>query len=665
MTHGVSHERPESYLDPMRDWIETKNKSVVMACLCVLIALIVSSRNSLWAQVSPGALSRAHRSLEGARHCVDCHELNAQPPARKCLDCHREIERRLDARRGLHPSLVGSESGGKPCSRCHPEHHGRDFNLVRWETEPKHFDHQRTGYSLTGRHAALVCNQCHQAPRIAGADAAEITVKDRSRTFLGLSRECRACHGDQHRGQLSAQCETCHDTARWQNAAQYDHAKARFQLSGPHEKVQCLKCHPEALAADSKPYRQFRNLSFDDCAPCHRDPHGGAFQAACKTCHALPDWKPAAISVAFNHARSRYPLLGKHAGLPCKACHSKSAFNRPVAHNLCGDCHRQSPHKSQFAARADGGDCSACHKVQGFKPSTFDLARHGTTAFSLDGKHAGIRCDQCHKPWTSALVFKISDTRCAQCHADKHAGQFRPALNSRQCEMCHTVRGFRPSTFTLARHQTTRFPLPGAHGAVVCGECHADAGGRTDAARYRFDNLACSSCHQDIHKGQFAVRMAQPGPSGAPVDCTACHTNTAWKDLPGFDHRGTNFPLAGGHRQAPCDRCHRRGEPKPEPGSVVFRSAPRKCDSCHQDEHGGQFASAGGTDCTRCHSDRQWKPSTFDHDRGSTYVLTGVHQNTKCAACHISRTNGDRKMIVFKGIPRQCSGCHAGSAPGA
>jgi hypothetical protein len=646
------------------DGLTVKDMSLMGRRFVFMIALLLPGSSAALAQISPGALSRAHSSLDSAKHCIDCHEIGTQQPHRKCLACHREIGRQLETRRGLHPGLVGSEPNGKACSVCHLEHNGRDFELIQWDPPQQNLDHRRTGYTLAGRHAALTCRQCHQPSHISSTDDESMMPKDRSRTFLGLTRDCLGCHADPHRAQLSAQCETCHDTVRWQNAVQYDHAKARFALSGPHEKVECRKCHPEVTAASGKPFIKFRDLAFSDCTPCHDDPHHGAFQASCKTCHTLPSWKPAATSTVFDHTRSRFPLAGKHAGLPCKSCHVKSDFKQPVAHNLCGDCHRQSPHKNQFAGRADRGECSSCHKVDGFKPATFDVARHRTTGFPLEGKHIGLRCDQCHTPWTAAVVYKISDTRCAKCHADKHAGQFGQSPSTGQCEACHTVRGFAPSTFTLSKHQTTRFALAGAHGAVVCVECHAAGAGKPAVARYRFDNMNCSGCHEDIHKGQFAARMSQQGAGGVAQDCTACHSNRAWKELPGFDHNGTKFPLAGSHRLASCDRCHRRQDPKPEWRSVLFQSAPHQCASCHEDEHGGQFNVAGSTNCSRCHSEGKWKPSLFDHNRGSDFTLTGAHRNTTCAACHMARMAGDRKMTLYKGVPRVCSGCHATKAPG-
>ncbi|MBZ5496738.1 MAG: hypothetical protein LAP85_10065 [Acidobacteriia bacterium] len=637
--------------------------SAVFRYSSIVIAIMLMASVPAGAQLSPGVLSQAHSSLDGAAHCIDCHEIGQRSLVFKCLDCHREIRQRLDEGRGLHSTLVGQERSGLACIKCHSEHNGRNFGVIHWDPPQRNFDHRKTGYILAERHAALPCRDCHQSSHIPAQAASDILVKDRSRTLLGLSRECTSCHLDQHHGQLSAKCNTCHNFSRWRDALSFDHQKSRFPLEGPHEKVECQKCHQQV--ADVKPYLKYQGLVFEDCTPCHSDPHRGAFQATCKTCHSQPSWKPVVVSSVFDHARTKYPLQGKHAALPCKSCHKKSDFKQPVAHDRCADCHRPSPHKDQFANRADGGECSACHRVEGFKPSTFNAAQHRKSRYPLDGRHAAVRCDQCHKPQAAATVYRITDTRCAACHTDTHAGQFYQPPYAGQCESCHTVKAFSPSTFALARHQSTRFPLTNAHGAVVCSECHRKAQGK-DAlpAKYHFENRACSACHADIHRGQFSERMAQPGPDGAAGDCATCHSTATWQKLPDFNHSKTDYALVGAHERVPCDRCHQRGEPKPDIDRVIFKATPRQCAACHEDRHGGQFAAEGSTECSRCHTPRAWKPSTFNHDTGSSYALKGAHSSTPCAGCHTATTSADgKKVISYRGLPHACSACHRSKEP--
>jgi hypothetical protein len=632
--------------------------SVIARLYGILIALALLGGIPARAQISPGTLSQAHSTLDGPGHCMDCHDIGRRPAEFKCLDCHREIRQSLETGRGWHPALAGSQDIGRGCIRCHSDHNGRDFSLIHWDPPQQNFDHRRTGYILTERHSALACRDCHQPAHISAQAGGLLESKDRSRTFFGLSRQCIACHADKHRGQFSSPCESCHNLTHWKDALHLDHAKTRYRLEGPHEKVDCRKCHPEV--AEEKPYVKYRGVAFDDCTPCHTDLHRGAFKATCKSCHVMPNWKPAGMNAVFDHQRSQYPLAGKHVGLPCKSCHKKSDFKQPVAHNRCMDCHQPGPHKDQFANRGDGGECASCHKVEGFKPATFDAAKHRATRFLLDGRHAAVGCDKCHAPRAAATVYRVTDTRCAACHADVHAGQFRQAPYAGQCEPCHTVKGFTPSTFTPARHQAARFPLSGAHGAVACNECHKGVKGAAPVpAQYHYESRTCSACHSDLHRGQFSERMAQPGPDGAARDCAACHTIVSWNELPGFEHNPATFTLTGGHRQAACDRCHRRGERKPDFGAVVFRSASKQCAACHDDPHGGQFKEAGSADCARCHGQQRWKPSTFSHNNGTTYALTGVHSSAPCAGCHPSIPGpGGKKVIVYRGQPRTCAACH-------
>lgn len=631
----------------------------VFPCVVAVAALLLGTV-AAWGQMSPGRLSKAHSSLSGPADCTRCHDVGQGAPRFKCLHCHLEIWQSIAQQRGLHATVVAKERGDQDCVRCHSDHNGEGFNLIRWEPTMEEFDHSKTGYVLEGRHAGLACSRCHKPENIPAAERRTIILKDLSRTFLGVSRDCLACHADEHRGQLGADCARCHAFTGWKSDLRFKHADTRYPLSGGHEKVACEKCHGKV--EDPKPYVKYVGLAFEACTSCHTDPHRGTFRATCETCHSTSSWKQIRMTAKFDHSKTKYPLLGKHLLVTCGKCHRGADFKKPVAHQRCVDCHKPDFHRGQFQQRADGGECAACHNVEGFKPSLFRVQEHAKTQYSLEGRHAAVACAKCHIPKGPDTLFKIKQTQCRNCHTDVHKGQFAGKPYDNRCEECHTLQGFRPARFSLARHNATRFPLTGAHGAVVCNECHkpTDKAIPAAATKYRFEDRSCTACHQDPHRGQFAERMKKPRADGSPLGCEACHTTESWADLLGFDHSKTAFPLVGAHRVVACERCHRPGKQQTAMKSVDFKSAPTRCLGCHEDVHGGQFAVAGvSPDCSKCHGSLRWKPSLFDHETASTFSLKGAHKGVACALCHKTiREVASRKVLFYKPTPRECVACH-------
>ncbi|HSD67521.1 MAG TPA: cytochrome c3 family protein, partial [Vicinamibacteria bacterium] len=103
------------------------------------------------AQISPGALSRAHAKLEGSTRCLDCHDPKRGVAAEKCLACHKPLQERIAAGKGLH-----ARPEYRDCKTCHVEHQGADYELVWWgKAGKKAFDHAQTGQTLSGKHATL------------------------------------------------------------------------------------------------------------------------------------------------------------------------------------------------------------------------------------------------------------------------------------------------------------------------------------------------------------------------------------------------------------------------------------------------------------------------------------------------------------------------------
>lgn len=612
------------------------------------------------AQISPGPLSRAHQHLEGVVSCSSCHNFRAGPRALKCVECHTEIQHRIAAKTGYHARAVKPSSDETDCARCHAEHNGQKFPLIRLDRQT--FNHAaETGFALQGKHAAQKCEACHNAQKISAAAKLEIKLKDPNASFLGLRRECLACHADQHRGQLGVDCAKCHTQDAWKPVTGFNHSGTQFPLTGLHQQVACSKCHAPRGGTETL---QFKGVAFAGCQNCHNDPHHGAFlevnfRGGCQSCHNTGSWKKARPGSGFDHDQTQFKLAGKHAELACAECHKSTDFHREIPHERCQQCH-EDPHKGQFAARAAGSDCVSCHNERSFKPAKFDRQMHQQSAFKLEGKHAALDCGKCHQPAGRGTVYITRTLICSECHADPHAGEFASAPEKNQCNLCHTQESFRPPAFTVASHSKTRFPLTGRHAAVECSACHKPLPPRAaailakpsiavsnapDARRqYHFANLACASCHQDPHRTRLA--------------CETCHETKDWKQPLAFDHAATKFPLDSAHAKVACAGCHK---PADHAAGPLFGGTSANCVGCHltDEVHGAQFQQAARVeDCSACHSPARWKIDPFDHDK-TRFPLDRAHRNVTCEKCHKERAAVSAKPVrVYRDTPTDCVKCH-------
>jgi hypothetical protein len=425
----------------------------------------------------------------------------------------------------------------------------------------------------------------------------------------------------------------------------FDHAaQTGFALQGKHRAQKCEACHAAthiaaAARAEIKvrdPNHTFLGLR-KECTGCHEDHHRGQLGNDCTRCHTQDAWKPPS---GFDHTRTRFVLTGAHQNVACRKCHGPkpgeaAARYRDLAFSGCQSCHND-PHRGQFAARAAGSDCGSCHTVDGFKPGRFDRAAHNSTGFPLKGKHAELRCVECHKPEGRDAVYKTGKLACAACHEDRHAGEFAGAPWNNQCGSCHQESGFRPTTFSLERHAGTRFPLSGAHTRVACEKCHKsmpDAKPDAQPRQYHFASRSCITCHENRHQTKVA--------------CEQCHTTEQWKTTLSFDHSSTTFKLQGAHQTLKCLQCHT---------GIVFSKASARCASCHaaKDPHRGQFTAAErAEDCSACHAPTRWDGGGFSHE-SARFTLDVAHRNVACAKCHKMVDN----VVVYRGTPRECAQCH-------
>lgn len=541
-------------------------------------------------------LDGRHRTIK----CADCHKaafrtgpaagLSPQPAAAPgwigleatCTSCHTDVHRR---------------SLGQNCLSCHDTEH--------WSPAPK-FDHAKSDYPLTGKHRDVRCASCHKP--VAG---------DTVPVFKPVAhRDCASCHTDPHRGRFTGPCGSCHVTGGFNviDKGNFDHDRTRYPLRGEHVSVSCAKCH-------DAPGLRGKNPPFATCTACHADPHAGTATLAgavvdCAACHTVAGFTVAGFT-PDQHAKTKYPLEGKHRQVACVSCHVKNPPGVPAgplgsagiqmhpAFARCLDCHRDD-HGGQLAARADKGDCRACHSVAGWTPSTFTVAAHATTRFRLEGRHTEIACEACHGatrkglapfPGTAtlgkaAVLFRLGELECVSCHVDPHGGRFAAGGAhpiSGGCLGCHDSRSYRPSRIDVAAHAAYGFKLEGAHRAVPCVACHADLKYQPPAstliqvrwtgAPLLFTTRAqtCASCHESPHGNQFVGR---PGGDA----CEHCHGVDAFAPASRFDHdRDTKFPLKGGHANVPCATCHVTVAGPGNSRVVRYRPVSSRCESCHGD----------------------------------------------------------------------------------
>jgi hypothetical protein len=196
--------------------------------------------------------------------------------------------------------------------------------------------HTQTHFELSGAHTATPCIRCHTP------------AADGWTSFHFVSFNCESCHKDIHAGQFSGRmveksCATCHTTDTWKPQL-FDHATARFPLTGRHVNVQCERCH-QSTSVSGKLVVQYRGVSMS-CQSCHPDVHANQFAKEnvtdCSRCHTAVLWR----SLAFDHnTQSTFSLTGAHQKVECQLCHREERVGekiviryKPVP-SQCESCH--------------------------------------------------------------------------------------------------------------------------------------------------------------------------------------------------------------------------------------------------------------------------------------------------------------------------------------
>lgn len=294
--------------------------------------------------------------------CDDCHHGDISTFASdSCQTCHSQIDLAFTQ---AHLLAFGTD-----CLVCHDgvDRYGDDF------------DHNRFTFQLTGKHANVICTQCHLDAR---------TIAD----LQSLPQDCNACHraAEPHEGRFGSDCAACHTSDGWK-PAKFDHNLSTFKLEGSHAEVECEQCHINNVYKGTP----------TDCYSCHQgdDEHGGKYGTDCAACHQPTSWD----DVTFDHNKSNFPLTGRHSGLACEKCHLNAQF--AGLSTACANCHADPAfHIGMFSF-----DCTQCHttndwsaRYNGSHPGIADEGGRGVN-------HGGAACRDCH-------TQTLRTATCLSCH---------------------------------------------------------------------------------------------------------------------------------------------------------------------------------------------------------------------------------------------------------
>jgi hypothetical protein len=421
---------------------------------------------------------------------------------------------------------------------------------------------------------------------------------------------------------------------------------SRFPLIGPHTVASCSDCHtnlsPAAAGKGTASGLRFDPLGIE-CFDCHKENYTATsnpnhtqanYSINCEECHNINSfsWSGAGINHNF------FPLTGGHAINDCKTCHTSGSYASIDA--ACISCHQPDYNGTSNPSHSTlqfSTDCKECHDLSpGWKPANY--RDHDSRFFPIySGNHKGEwdNCSDCHTNPSNYAQFS-----CTNCHEhnqgdtdDEHEGVSGYTYSSPACYGCHPS-GSGEGAFD---HNSTSFPLTGAHISTTCSSCHTSS--------YAGTSTSCSSCHTNAYNQTTNPNHLSAGIS---TDCGTCHTtNPNWKPASFPDHNSI-YPLLGAHQAIAndCNTCH----------AGNYTNTPNTCYGCHatdfnQSTDPSHSAAQFPTSCEDCHNVNAWKPSTFNHDGQYFPIYSGSHNGewNNCSVCHTTTGN----FAVFS-----CIDCH-------
>ncbi|MFC0875139.1 hypothetical protein ACE01N_01025 [Saccharicrinis sp. FJH2] len=497
------------------------------------------------------------------------------------------------------------------CDVCHsPE----SWDLVKKST----FNHDSTGFILTGQHQNVDCRYCHT-----------------SLEFSRAGTTCISCHSDIHQNTVGEDCDRCHNTGSWiMNNVMEMHMNSRFPLVGTHATADCYDCHKSASM-----------LRFDpqgvECYDCHKEQFmattnpnhvTSGFSTECTDCHTMnaTTW----TTEGFDH--SFFPLTEGHNLNDCSLCHKDNNYTNTS--DECYSCHAEDFSGTNNPSHVNAGfsqQCEECHTTHpGWSPARFEA--HDASYFPVySGTHNGTweSCTECH-----TVPGDYTQYSCTACHEhnkadtdEEHGGVSGYSYNDQACFACHPD-GSKTGAFN---HDLTNFPLTGAHRDAECLSCHTNG--------YAGTSTVCKDCHTADY---IASQNPPHQDLNFPDNCDQCHTtNPGWSPAT-FAIHDNYYPLRGEHAAIAdqCMLCHKDG----------YTNTPNNCYGCHAQDYNAttdpnHVDAKFPTECEICHTDQGWSPSIFNHDQ--FYPLIGAHAEIKdnCKLCHADG---------YTNTPNNCYGCH-------
>ncbi|MBK8969126.1 MAG: hypothetical protein IPM36_21155 [Lewinellaceae bacterium] len=546
-------------------------------------------------------LTGAHANVP---NCTDCHiGGNYTTTPNTCAGCHQA---QYDATTNPNHTAIGIPTD---CENCHTND--------GWM--PATFPIHDNYYQLNGAHAAIAndCAACHNG------------------NYNATPNTCAGCHQpdyaattdpDHAANQFPDDCTLCHTETAWAPST-FDH-NATWPLTGAHAGVpNCTDCHTGGNYTNTP----------NTCAGCHQPQYDATtnpnhtaigIPTDCETCHTSDGWMPATFPIHNDY----YALNGAHAAIAndCTTCHNGDYNNTP---NSCAGCHlpdyNATTNPDHVAAQFNT-DCAVCHSENTWTPAIFD---HDNQYFPIySGKHQGewMACTDCH-----ANPANYAEFTCTNCHTnpatdDEHTGVNGYVYLDQACLACHPT----GDASVVFDHNTTAFPLTGMHLTTACIDCHANG--------FQGTPTVCAACHTVDFNG--TTNPNHPA-IGIPTDCETCHTTAGWAPA-SFPIHDNYYTLSGAHAgiSNDCAGCH-NGD---------YNNTPNTCAGCHQPDYDAttnpdHSANQFSTNCTDCHSETAWTPTTFDHNL--VWPLNGAHANVpNCTDCHAGGN--------YNNTPNTCAGCH-------